>query len=961
MFPLRFLPLLFACLSTHAHAAAPSGETWYTLSTPHFRVHHTEALKTYARTFARHLERALPHLERDLRWKAPTPIDIVVMDPSDSANGMAVNFPNTHIEVYSVPFEAESALGHYIDWVEELAIHELTHIIANDTTLSYYQTLRSIFGSWVKPNGLQPSWIVEGLATYEETRHTRGGRGRSPLLEAMLREATWANKLDSDDYLSLDRFNDGPHWWPAGNTPYLLGYTIQASLGSDESLPQAGAISEANATRLPFQPNSSASDAVGQDWYSIWSATQNKLAERYGPAPSRAPSCTLTESGRFTGGHAVSSDGWIYFSEEDPSEGYHLARIPADAPCGNREAERLVFRYFESPTQVAVSPSGKRIAYVESDREYNERFFHTLYLYDTEEEERQLLAGTQRGRDPAFVDDNTLVYVKQNGDVSQSIQRLDLVAKREETIFRSKPLEKISGLFARNGQLAFALHNNKGVESIHLLRFASGKVTELAPPEGNPFPRYERNPHIDADGKIYFAASYGGRTQDIYAYDPETKTRSLVARSSSGYLDRPVVVGKELVALEYGLNGLNLVRLAKGSLQAMLPVQEDLHLFLTGENPIVPEDKPEDFPPSVPYSATATPATSLWPQYWIPLVTATEDGALIGATTSGNDPLEYHSYGGSIQYDTRAEFPVYNAYYRNRQYETNFQFVAEQTNDYFRSTQTSNRKSSYSVAAVIPISTASFTFGSAFTERNIFATKGQNFLIFHNFYYDRMARKPLAIDPNKGLYTNVYVSVVPSSRNESFFVDIRPEGSIYLEGFRPEDSVSVAAFAGISTNALLASNYYLGGGVSNLSPSAFVVRGYPVDALLGQRIATLNFTYTLHFASPYRGWGTNPFFLRSYGLRFHGDLGSANFVSRYSGDTFLGYQAQSLGKRNLVGTGVDLVGTGTVAYHVPISLTLGLHYGPQKEFGGEALLYFGVNVGSFGSLARTSYMPTSEP
>lgn len=954
MFPLRFLPLLFVILTMQAHAVAPSGETWYTLNTPHFRVHHTEALETYARVFARHLERALPYLEKDLRWKAPTPIDIVVMDPSDSANGMAMNFPNTRMEVYSVPFEVESALGHYIDWVEELAIHELTHLIANDTTLSYYKALRSIFGSWVKPNGLQPSWIIEGLATYEETRHTKGGRGRSPLLEAMLREATWAGKLDGPDYLSLDRFNDGPHWWPGGNTPYLLGYTIQAGAGNDEeNQPLAGAVSEANASRLPFQPNASVKEAAGQDWHSLWSATQDKLAERYGPAPSLAPSCTLTRSGRFTGGHAISGDGWIYFSEEDPRQGFHLARVRADAPCGNEDAERLAFRYYESPTQVAVSPDGKRVAYVESDLETYERFYHTIYLYDVAEEKREMLPITQRGRDPAFLDDNTLLYVKYNGNVTQSIQRLDLATRREETLHTTAPFEKISGLFARGKRLAFALHDNKGVEAIHLMDLDTRKLEAIAAPEGNPFPRYERNPFIAEDGKIHFAAAYGGGTQDIYTYDPRTRKRSLVARGSSGYLDRPVVAEKEIYALEYGLSGLNLVRLPKNpenGVSGAQPVKQDLHAHLTGDQPVIPEDKSGEFPPSVPYSATSTPATSLWPQYWIPLVSATEDGALLGATTSGNDPLEYHSYGGAIQYDTRAKFPVYNVYYRNRQYTTNFQFVAEQENDYFRSTQTSNRKTSYSLAAVIPIQTASFTFGSAFTERNIFATKGQNFLIFHNFYYERMGRKPLAIDPNKGLYTNVYLGLVPSSRNESFFVDVRPEGSVYVEGFRPEDSVALSVHTGFSTNKLLASNYYLGGGVSTLSPSAFVVRGYPVDALLGQRIATMNFTYTMHLASPFRGWGTNPFFLRSYGLRLHGDAGSANFVSRYSSERFLGYQAQSLGKRSLVGTGLDLVGLGTVAYHIPVSVALGVHYGPQKEFGGDTLFYFGVNVGGFGAL-----------
>src|SRR5262249_51988346 len=150
-----------------------------------------------------------------------------------SANGLAMNFPNNYIELYSSPFGSDSVLSYYVNWPNELATHELTHIVANDTTLGAYQTLRSIFGSWVRPNGVEPEWITEGLAVYQETSLTGGGRGRSPMLEAMLREAVQKHKLDDPDYSSLDRLNDGVPWWPGGNSWYLLGYTIQALPSKD--------------------------------------------------------------------------------------------------------------------------------------------------------------------------------------------------------------------------------------------------------------------------------------------------------------------------------------------------------------------------------------------------------------------------------------------------------------------------------------------------------------------------------------------------------------------------------------------------------------------------------------------------------------------------------------------------------------------------------------------------------
>ena len=78
---------LFFCHLGRTEAMAPSGENWFTIRTPHFRVHHTAPLEIYARALARSFETALPEIEKRLAWKAPSPIDIVVADPTDSANG----------------------------------------------------------------------------------------------------------------------------------------------------------------------------------------------------------------------------------------------------------------------------------------------------------------------------------------------------------------------------------------------------------------------------------------------------------------------------------------------------------------------------------------------------------------------------------------------------------------------------------------------------------------------------------------------------------------------------------------------------------------------------------------------------------------------------------------------------------------------------------------------------------
>lgn len=957
----KFLPI-FLLLSLPAHAAAPSGEEWLTLNSPHFRVHHTPALEVYARALTRALEYGLPLLQKDLNWQiVHQPVDIVVMDSSDRANGFAVNFPNTHIEVYAAPFEADSTLGHYVNWVNELGVHELTHIVANDMSRGFFSTLRTIFGSWVKPNGLEPTWLSEGLAVYEETSHTTGGRGRSPLLEAMLRTAFLEGMLTSANYSSLDRFNDGNPWWPSGNMAYLFGYTIQA-LPTKERPGVPGRVAFENSGIFPFGPNTAAELATGHDWYSIWDSAPGRLAPRYGDAAPQAAPCPLTRSGSFTGGQAVSTDGWIYYSEQDWDHGNHLARVRADAGCGEGKVERLTHKNESGPTQVAVSPNGKLVAYAAFDRQRLDRFFSDIYLWKSESSSQERLTDGARLRDPAFADDNNLLYVRTHADTSQAIVKRELATNKETEVFMSRPLERISGLFARGDQVLFSLHLNNGQERIQKLTLSTGK-TEPAFPGISAKRAYERNPYLAADGTIFFAGAFDNSEQEIYRFSPQSKTLKKVATSRSGYLDRPVLLadGKTLIVQEYGLNGLNLARKEVAEAEpAPATTREDLHEFLSGEKiPAEEVSSSETYPASVPYDPLRTPATSLWPQYWLPDFAVARDGSLIGALTTGNDPLEYHSYGIGAQYDTRTNFPTYLAYYRNRTNLVNFLFRANQYNDYFWSSRSSNRVSTYSAQAILPIGESAYSFGAALHDRSLFGTRAQNVIMFQNFSHAEVGQRPSAVTPNFGHLVNVYLGLYPNARNDNFFADFRPTAALYFEGFHPSHSFSIAAQAGISTNSLLASNYYLGGGASSLQTSSFIVRGYPTDVLFGQRIGTANLNYSIPLAHIYHGLGTNPVFLETLGLRFDGDVGTANYMARYINGSFYRYGSERYAHRFIAGVGADILAQGSILYHIPATITAGLHRGFDKSHGGDTIFVFGLNIGSLGPLGKRD-VPVAE-
>lgn len=948
-----FWLLVFGLIPLASHATAPSGEDWLTLSTPNFRVHHPPALEKFARSFGASLERALPLLEKDLRWKAPTPIDIVAIDSSDAANGMAINFPNTHIEVFAVPFESDSVLTHYVNWADELATHELTHIIANDSSTGFYEPLRWLFGSLVKPNGLQPVWLIEGLAVFEETSHTPGGRGRSPLMEALLRQAINEGKLSSPDYTSIDRLNSGNQWWPGGSAPYLMGYASQGL--AERKIPGlAGELSISNSGRLPFFPDANLGKYLDLNWSELWRSGSETLAPYFLPIPDPSKPCFLTQSGRYTGGQALSVDGWIYFTEEDFQHGVNLARVQADAPCGSANVERLYLKWQGGPSQVAVKEDGSLVAFSTFENQRFERNFADLWIFDTRTKKSTQLTNGSRARDPAF-DGNFVYYVSQRLDSSQSIVRRDLISGEEKEIFAGRPLERIAGLSARAGKLVFSFHNNKGHEKLRSMDLATLEepIQLLSDSEMR---EYERNPQLLADGRVLYAHGTNSR-QEIRIF--EKGESKILAYGPAGYLDRPIQLPNgELLVQAYTLGGLNLARipLNEDLLEQPYPVG-DLHEFITKQKAVpvdAPEKVEENFAPSVPYNAASTPATSLWPQYWLPEASVAPEGILLGASTSGNDPLEYHNYGLIAQYDSRASFPVYQAYYLNRVSTTRFQFRAAQSNSYFSSSKQSNRNASYSASATIPLGGySSFGIGASFTERTLFGLPSRSGQIYSTISAAWNGARPGSLETNFGYLFFNYLAVYPNVRNEELFAEIRPQASVFFPGFLPSHAVGLHLRAGFSGNRYLSTNYFQGGGLSILNDSFFVVRGYPVDALLGQKIATVNASYSLPLGYPYRGLDTAPFFLSSWGLRFNADAGTANYLARFESGDFLTYQKQRVGTNVIAGFGADLLAKGNVFNHIPVTASLGLHYGPMRDFGGDLRVFLGLNIGLSGRFSET--------
>lgn len=185
-----------------AIAQGPAAE-WRTASTEHFRVHYTQDSEAWALRAASRLESIRAAVIAEVGYEPPQIVDVFVSDPVAEPNGMALPLlGRPRMVLWTSPPDAGSTIGHYRDWIELLAVHEVTHLV--HLLRPSRNRLRGLLPAG--PLALSaPRWVTEGYATVVEGRLTGSGRPNGDLRAAVLRRWAAAGKLPSYDRLASDR------------------------------------------------------------------------------------------------------------------------------------------------------------------------------------------------------------------------------------------------------------------------------------------------------------------------------------------------------------------------------------------------------------------------------------------------------------------------------------------------------------------------------------------------------------------------------------------------------------------------------------------------------------------------------------------------------------------------------------------------------------------------------------
>ena len=183
-----------------------------------------------------------------------------------------------------------SPLGDVDDWYLELVTHEYTHILHTDHIEGIPALVNALLGKTFAPNQVQPHWLLEGLAVFEESARTSGGRLRSSMWNMWMR----ADVLE-DNVATLDLFSNMPRRWPQGNIWYLYGSFFMQWIAETYGEQAIRAmIDDYGEQVIPYAINRSIRRATGRTYeelYPSWVDSMQRELRRAGRARSGRAAC----------------------------------------------------------------------------------------------------------------------------------------------------------------------------------------------------------------------------------------------------------------------------------------------------------------------------------------------------------------------------------------------------------------------------------------------------------------------------------------------------------------------------------------------------------------------------------------------------------------------------------------------------------------------------------------------
>ncbi len=539
-------------------AAGDPETTWWTIETDHFVIHYYDPLGDVARRVAEVGERAheilAPALGRDPDEKT----QVVILDDTDGANGFASVLPRNRITLYATAPGGDSSLNDHDDWLYGLTAHEYTHILHLDSIGGLPKLVNRVLGKTWAPNQVQPRWVIEGLATYEETKRSSSGRARSSQFDMFVRVAV----LEDRD-LDLDAVTSGPYEFPRGNAAYLYGSKFLEYVFDRHGDDTARAMSWAHGHNpIPFAINRQIHKATGQPFTELWTDWKDWLRDKYAlqlevvERTGRREGRRLTFDTESNLSPRYSEDGkeLVYFA----SDGTSAQRLRA-IPIGGNIGDAVDLLELDRAGGWDLMSDGS-VVFEQTHPHRRDYDFQDLMYWDRPTGKLTRLTRGARARDPAVSPDGRQVAFSINGESTSKLAVIPLVADATpKVIWEGERFEQaFQPAWSPDGtRIAFSAWRRGGWRDILVLEVATGAITEITDDRA-----IDGDPEWSPDGAYLFFSSDRTGIYDVYAHQLSSGALWQVTNVVGGAFDPAVSPDGTLLAYHgFDVGGYDLFEL----------------------------------------------------------------------------------------------------------------------------------------------------------------------------------------------------------------------------------------------------------------------------------------------------------------------------------------------------------------------------------------------------------------
>ena len=585
-FGFRFALAAFALLvfARFAHAANDPRLLWKSFETAHFRVTYYSTEDEVAEHVGTLAEAIYARLSPAVGWSPSEKTDILLTDQTDSANGSATAIPYNAIRLNVTAPDDMSPLGDVDDWYLELVTHEYTHILHTDHIGGIPKLINQIIGKTIAPNQIEPHWLLEGLAVFEESSQTSGGRLRSSMWNMWMR----ADVLEGNT-ASLDVFSNVPRRWPQGNIWYLYGSFFMKWI-ADTYGEQAirAMIDDSGQQLIPYAINRSIRRVTGRTYEELYPAWIDSLKRTFGEQAQAIRARGVREGMRLTHtGNTYSHPRWIppnawpehagdlcYYVDD----GHRTAGIWAlplvrtnGLVAGAREDKRDLVIRTNGVGGASFMPDGTAL-FSSGDIYHNLFLFDDLFELPAHEKSPVGLEGNRvrwsegwRALDPSASPDGRRVAFTTNHRGTTQLLIADIVPSPDGTahaLANVRPLVK-SALFDQaftprwspdNRHVAYSSWVRGGYRDIRIVDTLDGSWIDVTHDRA-----IDGDPTYSADGRwLYFHSDRTG-VMNVFAYELATgRLRQVTNVVNGAYQPEPSADGKWLAYVGYTHEGYDL-------------------------------------------------------------------------------------------------------------------------------------------------------------------------------------------------------------------------------------------------------------------------------------------------------------------------------------------------------------------------------------------------------------------